>query len=74
MPQMTAVEANKARADLKSAGCPDDCCDALANSASPGIIAQIIALVTQYGPQVWAIIQVLLPLLNPPAPTPNQGP
>ena len=65
MPKMSAAEATKAKVDLKKAGCPDDCCDALVKVAPADVIAKIIALVTQYGPQVWAIIQVLLPLLNP---------
>ena len=68
MAKLSAAEATKAKADLKKAGCPDDCCNALLAVAPLDIITKIIALVTQYGPQVWAIIQVLLPLLNP-APT-----
>lgn len=65
MPKMTAAEATKARADLKTAGCPDDVCEQLVKVAPADVIAKIIALLTQYGPVVWAVIQQLLPLLNP---------
>ena len=80
---------NKAQAvqQLKAAGCPDDCCDKIADHCSDvgtagakggpfaGItISLLISLATKYGPTLWSILQELLANQPAPAPTPTPAP
>lgn len=69
-------------AKLKGAGCPDNCCDLIADccadvgGAKAGIfggltISLLIQLATKYGPMLWSIVQELLQAHQPtPTPTP----
>lgn len=72
---MTATEAAKGRADLKSAGCPDDLCDKLLAlpGITGGILAQILAWIQAHPgviTDIWTLIQLILSGANPPVPTP----
>ncbi len=67
---MTATEKTKAKADLKAAGCPDDCCDALLADprVTGGFIAKLLAFIAahpQLAADAWALVQLLLSGLTP---------
>lgn len=50
-------------AQLKAAGCPDECKAKLeAAGFDWSMLAQLLALATQFGPQFWTTIQALLVL------------
>lgn len=69
----TPTTASQCKAQLKAKGCPDDCCDQIANhpkmqgAAAATILEVVLGLAAKYGP---SIFQDVLAILNGQTPAP----